>query len=336
MYTDSFIIYVKTDDFYKDISNDIDKWFDTSNYSKDIDRTLEKGKNKKVIGKFKDELGGLIMSEVCIPTAKTYAFLLDGFTDNDYSMRGIINNKAEGTQTCVIKNKITFNDYVDVLFSDKNIKISQFTFRSDHHNVYTEKVNKIALSSNDDKRIQANDKITTYPYGHFDNNEIVDIKENNTKNELDILWEEGNALRNNSKILREGANTIRNSSKNLGEEVNDVIKESHAIKENNTKSEVDILRKESKELRNNSKILREEANTIRNKSKLLREEINDIIKEPIEPRNNSIILREEANTIRNNSKILREEVNNIIKESHAIKENNTKSEVFIIWLICNF
>ena len=124
MDTDSFIIYVKTNDFYKDISNDIDKWFHTSNYRKDIDRPLEKGKNKNVIDKFKDELGGLIMSEVCILRAKTYAFLLDGFTDNDYSMRGIINNKAEGTQTCVIKNKITFNDYVDVLFSDKKIKIS--------------------------------------------------------------------------------------------------------------------------------------------------------------------------------------------------------------------
>ena len=41
MITDSFIIFVKTDDFYKDISNDINKWFDTSNYSKDIDRSLE-------------------------------------------------------------------------------------------------------------------------------------------------------------------------------------------------------------------------------------------------------------------------------------------------------
>ena len=48
MITDSFIIYVKTDAFYKDISNDINKWFDTSNYSKDIDRSLEKGMNKKV------------------------------------------------------------------------------------------------------------------------------------------------------------------------------------------------------------------------------------------------------------------------------------------------
>ena len=124
MDTDSFLIDVKTDDFYKDISNDIDKWFDTSNYSKDIDRTLEKGKNKKAIGKFKDELGGLIMTEVCILRAKTYIFLLDGFTDNDYSMRGIINNKAKGIQKCVIKIKITFNDYVDVLFSDKKIKIS--------------------------------------------------------------------------------------------------------------------------------------------------------------------------------------------------------------------
>ena len=234
MDTDSFIIYVKTVDFYKDISNDIDKWFDTSNYSKDIDRTLEKGKNKKVVGKFKDELGGLIMSEVCILRAKTYAFLLDGFTDNDYSMRGIVNNKAKGTQKCVIKNKITFNDYVDVLFSDKNIKMSQFTFRSDHHNVYTEKVNKIALSSNDDKRIQANDKITTYPYRYFDNNEIVDIKENNTKNELDILREEANAHRNNSKILREEANAIRNNSKILREEANTIRNNSKYLEKRST------------------------------------------------------------------------------------------------------
>ena len=62
MDTDSFIMYVETDDFYSDISNDVNKCFDTSNYSKDINRPLEKGKNKKVMGKFKDELGGLIMN----------------------------------------------------------------------------------------------------------------------------------------------------------------------------------------------------------------------------------------------------------------------------------
>ena len=54
---------------------------------------------------------------------------------------------------------------MDSLFNDEVITKSQHRFRSDHHRVYTEEVNKIALSSNDDKRIQTFDKITTYPYG---------------------------------------------------------------------------------------------------------------------------------------------------------------------------
>ena len=72
MDTDSFVMDIKTDDFYKDISNDVDKWFDTSNYDKNDNRPLEIGKNKKVIGKFKDELGGKIMNEFCALRAKTY------------------------------------------------------------------------------------------------------------------------------------------------------------------------------------------------------------------------------------------------------------------------
>ena len=72
MDTDSFVIDIKTDDFYKDISNDVDKWFDTSNYDKHDNRSLEIGKKKKVIGKFKDELGGKVMSEFCALRAKTY------------------------------------------------------------------------------------------------------------------------------------------------------------------------------------------------------------------------------------------------------------------------
>ena len=76
----------------------INKWFDTSNYTKDIDRSLEKSKKKKVIGKFKDELGGLVMSEFCVHMATTYAFLIDGFNDNDYSKHGIVNKRAMGTK----------------------------------------------------------------------------------------------------------------------------------------------------------------------------------------------------------------------------------------------
>ena len=61
MDTDSFIMHIKTEDFYKDIVNDVEKRFDTSNY--EINRPLPTGKNKKVIGLMKDELGGKIMTE---------------------------------------------------------------------------------------------------------------------------------------------------------------------------------------------------------------------------------------------------------------------------------
>ena len=58
-----------------------------------------------------------------------------------------------------------FENYKDSLFNDKTILKSQVRFKSDHHNVYTEEINKIALNSSDDKRLQTFDKITTYPLG---------------------------------------------------------------------------------------------------------------------------------------------------------------------------
>ena len=63
------------------------------------------------------------------------------------------------------EREILFNNYLDSLFKNKVLYRSQQRFRSDHHKVYTEEVNKIALSSNDDKRIQTFDRVTTYPYG---------------------------------------------------------------------------------------------------------------------------------------------------------------------------
>ena len=65
-----------------------------------------------------------------------------------------------------------------MLFNNKKLLRSQFTFKSDHHKIYTQKINKIALNYFDDKRIQCNDKITTY--GYFDNKKdiIMQIKDN--------------------------------------------------------------------------------------------------------------------------------------------------------------
>ena len=140
----------------EDISNDVERWFDTSNYHKNHKRTLPIGKNKKVSGLFKDELGGKIIIEVIALRQKTYAYLM-----ND----GSNHKKAKGTKKCVIKQKLMFENYKDCLFNNKTVYRSQERFKSYYHDVYTEEVNKIALSSNDDKRLQTFDRITTYPYG---------------------------------------------------------------------------------------------------------------------------------------------------------------------------
>ena len=69
------------------------------------------------------------------------------------------NDKAKGTKKCVIKQILKFSDYKDCLFKNEIILKSQRRFKSEAHNVYTEEMNKIALSSNDDKRLQTFDKM---------------------------------------------------------------------------------------------------------------------------------------------------------------------------------
>ena len=113
-----------------------------------------------------------------------------------------------------------------MLFNKVPMIKSQFGFSCRDHDIYTEKINKIALSSKDNKRIQDDNRINTYPYGYFDDND----NKVDTKSELDILREEAKALRNNSKILRKEANIIQNTSKIIRKEINNIIKESHAIK----------------------------------------------------------------------------------------------------------
>ena len=83
MGTDSFVIYIKTKDFFEDISNDVERWFDPSNYDENDKRPLPINMNKRLPGLFKDELGGKIITEVVAPRAKTYAYLKDVDDDDD-------------------------------------------------------------------------------------------------------------------------------------------------------------------------------------------------------------------------------------------------------------
>ena len=163
--TDSSVVYIKTEDFFEDISNDVERWFDTSNYNANDKRPLAIGKNKKVLDLFKDELGGKIITEVVALRAKTYTYLIDGYDDGYYEKNKIINKKTKGTKKCVKKRKLIFKNYKDCFFNDKIILRSQQRFKSYHHKLNTAEVNKMALSSDDDKRLQTFDRVTTYPYG---------------------------------------------------------------------------------------------------------------------------------------------------------------------------
>ena len=114
MDTDSFIMTIKTNDFYEDIANDVKNRFDTSNY--EVNRPLPMGKNKKVIGLMKDELGGKIITEFVTLRPKTYSYLTDD---------GKEDKKAKGTKKCVIKKMIKFNDDKKCLLNDEVILKSQ-------------------------------------------------------------------------------------------------------------------------------------------------------------------------------------------------------------------
>ena len=155
MDTDSLIMNIKTKDFYKDVAQDVEERFDTLNY--DVDRPLPKGKNKKVIGLMKDELGGGIITEFVALRPKTYSYITDKFIEM---------KKAKGTKKCVMEKMLKFEDYKKCLFDNEPMLKPQQRFKSKNHEVYTEFINKIALSSNDDKRIVTLDGITSYHYGY--------------------------------------------------------------------------------------------------------------------------------------------------------------------------
>ena len=99
MDNDSFVIHIKTEDFYKDIANDVEKRFYTTNYDENDKRLLPRGKNKNVIGLFKYQLGGKITKEFVTLRVKAYAYLKDDDSEH---------KKAKGTKKCVIKRRLLF------------------------------------------------------------------------------------------------------------------------------------------------------------------------------------------------------------------------------------
>ena len=170
--TDSLMYEIETEDFYKDISSDVRTMFDTSNYPCRHASRIEIGVNKNVIGMFKDEACGETISKFVGLRAKNYSFVYDHFIGlrSLLSLFGDDDNdqkKCKGIKKCVTKNNISFEDYEDCLFENIQLRRKMNVFRSHLHDVYSEEVNKIALSANDDKRVILKDGIHTLAHGHF-------------------------------------------------------------------------------------------------------------------------------------------------------------------------
>ena len=143
--TDSLMYEIEMEDFYKGISPDVRDKFDTSNYPKDHPSGIETGVNK-VIGMFKDEAGGLVITEFVGLKAKLYSFkmaIADGYKEE---------KKCKGIKKAVVKKHIAFDDYKKCLFNNVKQMRTMNVLRSHKHNVFAETVNKVALSSDDDKK----------------------------------------------------------------------------------------------------------------------------------------------------------------------------------------
>ena len=156
--TDSLMYEIQTEDFYKDISADVKRRFDTSDYPPNHLSGLPSGFNKKVLGMFKDEAGGKVIEEFVGLRAKLYSYkMLESKEDK----------KCKGVKKSVVKENIAQKAYKNCLFMGKEQLRKMNVIRSHGHEVYTEEVNKIALCPNDDKRHILEGGVHTLALGHY-------------------------------------------------------------------------------------------------------------------------------------------------------------------------
>ena len=156
--TDSLMYEIKTEDFYKDISEDVKNRFDTSDYPPNHPSGIPTGCNKKVLGVFKDEAAGRIIEEFVGLRAKLYSYKM---------FKGKESKKCKGVKKSVVKKSITHEDYKNCLFTGKEQLRKMNVIRSYNHEVYTEEVNKIALCSDDDKRHILEGQTDTLALWHY-------------------------------------------------------------------------------------------------------------------------------------------------------------------------
>ena len=183
--TDSLLYKIETEDIYRDM-RDNHEHFDLSNYSvnhrifeRDINpcsgaplvELIEelRDTNKKRVGKFKDEAGGELILEFVGLRSKAYSFRQETWDDEKDEWYIAEHKKCKGVKRGVVKRKMLFNHYKDVLYTHKSHYESMVSFRSRNHHVQTIEQVKKALSCYDDKRFILADGIASRAHGHTDN-----------------------------------------------------------------------------------------------------------------------------------------------------------------------
>ena len=155
--TDSLAYEIKTNHFYKDINPDIEKRWDTSDYPTNHPSGIKTELNSKVLCMLKDEADEKQIVSFVGLRAKLYSYkMLDGSEDK----------KCKGVTRNVTERIIQFDDYRECLFSRQEQHRKMNAIRSHCHKIYTEEINVIALSSDDDQRVIMADAIHTLAYGH--------------------------------------------------------------------------------------------------------------------------------------------------------------------------
>ena len=156
--TDSLLYEIETPDIYYDMFNSKSD-YDFSDYPHD--HPIFSTKNKKEIGKFKDELNGLHLAEFIGLRAKCYSLLYDQNKEKQ---------TAKGTKSAVKKALLRHHHYFDVLTNLSTVKVTQNVIKSRKHDVGSYHQTKTSLTAFDTKRWICNDGVNTLAYGHYETN----------------------------------------------------------------------------------------------------------------------------------------------------------------------
>ena len=177
--TDSFILEIQSEDLYEEIADNVKDRYDTRKYPKNSPLYYEGNAFK--LGCLKDETNGKPIREFCGTCAKSYSYTIEGEETENKRCKGVKDSAIE---------ELTIEDYLNCIFEGKEKMVSFGLIHSTGHDIYTEKVEKIALTPTQDVRYVLPDQVNTLSIGHYANPTFCDRTGREGEGEILECWEE--------------------------------------------------------------------------------------------------------------------------------------------------